>query len=251
MAARIEGAPTIPDDSFIGVSNVRLGRVEDSKAITELVNTAFIKDTFFKKPDYYMRMKEDGKTALEVILDTKSDFLVYEEEDNNELLGCIKVDLDETYLHSSQRNHFSGIENVTKAIPSTENKYSEHKMNLHEPNDFKKNKNYSEVLENKNIYEASFGMLSVPERNGGRGIGSTLVNAMERYVVRNADAFNLKVINIKMPLISLRTDLFSFYEKRGYFFWKETCLCPDDTPMVLKQYEAEIKFLWYQKTIEK
>ena len=53
-----------------------------------------------------------------------------------------------------------------------------------------------------------------------------------------------------MPLISLRSDLLEFYEKRGYSFWKETNLDEGDTEMVLQKYMEKIKFLWYHKIIE-
>ena len=63
-------------------------------------------------------------------------------------------------------------------------------------------------------------MLSVPERNGGSGIGSLLLKAMEEYLTNRAIMDEKTKVKISMPLISLRSDLLKFYEERGYSLWK-------------------------------
>ena len=202
------------EDYFTNNPHVRLGNKEDAMIITELVNTAFLKDSFFKHREYYMRVKEDGSTVIDILKNSNSHFLLYVESDSSNILGCIKLDLDESNSKSDQNDLL---------IPS--------------PN-------------NKREYQASFGMLSVPERNGKRGIGSSLLKAMEEYIMTRAKECGVKSAHICMPLISLRSDLFEFYEKRGYTYWKETELEERVRPMVLKEFEGKITFRWYRKFLK-
>ena len=199
------------EEYFTNNLNVRLGNKEDAMIITELVNTAFLKDSFFKNREYYMRVKEDGSTVIDILKNSNSRFLLYVESDSKRILGCIKIELDEFDSKSDQNALDSPCQNKTRQ------------------------------------YQASFGMLSVPERNGRRGIGSSLLKAMEEYIMTKAKECGLKSVHVCMPLISLRSDLFEFYEKRGYTYWKETELEERANPMVLKEYKGKIAFKWYRK----
>ena len=199
------------EDHFTNNHNVRLGNKEDAMIITELVNTAFLKDSFFKNREYYMRVKEDGSTVIDILKNSNSRFLLYVETDSKRILGCIKIELDEC----DSKSHQNALDNPCQ-----------NKMRQ---------------------YQASFGMLSVPERNGRRGIGSSLLKAMEEYIMTKAKECGLKSVHVCMPLISLRSDLFEFYEKRGYTYWKETELEERANPMVLKEYKGKITFKWYRK----
>lgn len=199
---------------FTNNPNVRLGNIEDAMIITELVNTAFLKDSFFKHREYHMRVKEDESTVINILKSSNSDFLLYVESDSRNILGCIKIDLDESDSKSDQNTLLDLSQNNTRE------------------------------------YQASFGMLSVPERNGKRGIGSSLLKGMEEYVMTRAKQCGVKSAHVCMPLISLRSDLFEFYEKRGYSYWKETELEERVRPMVLKEYKGKITFVWYQKFLQ-
>ena len=202
------------EDYFTNNPNVRLGNKADAMIITELVNTAFLKDSFFKNREYYTRVKEDGSTVKDILKNSSSRFLLYVESDSKKILGCIKIELDEFDSKSDQ----NALDNPCQ------NKISQ--------------------------YQASFGMLSVPERNGKRGIGSSLLKAMEEYIMTRAKQCGLNSAHVCMPLISLRSDLFEFYEKRGYTYWKETELEERANPMVLKEYEGKITFKWYRKFLK-
>ena len=70
---------------------------------------------------------------------------------------------------------------------------------------------------------------------------------MEEYIVTKAKECGFKSAHVCMPLISLRSDLFGFYEKRGYTYWKETELEERANPMVLTEYKGKITFKWYRK----
>ena len=199
---------------FTNNPNVRLGNKADAMIITELVNTAFLKDSFFKNREYYMRVKEDGSTVIDILKNSNSRFLLYVESDSKKILGCIKIELDEFDSKSDQNALDNPCQNKTRQ------------------------------------YQASFGMLSVPERNGKRGIGSSLLKAMEEYIMTRAKQCGLNSAHVCMPLISLRSDLFEFYEKRGYTYWKETELEERAIPMVLKEYEGKITFKWYRKFLK-
>ena len=204
-------SPPKSDKSLSKFPNIRRCNIDDAMKVTELVNEAFMKDAFFKHETHYLRMKEDGSTALGILKSNSSIFLCYEDHDTNDMLGCIKVDINT---------------NVNERT-------------FQEPRD-----------KDDEIYYGSFGMLSVPERNGGRGIGSLLLTAMEEYLTNKAIEGAKTKVKISMPLISLRSDLLKFYEKRGYSLWKTTCLDDEDIEMVLPKYIDELKFLWYCKLIE-
>ena len=199
------------EEYFTNNFNVRLGNKEDAMIITELVNTAFLKDSFFKNREYYMRVKEDGSTVIDILKNSNSRFLLYVESDSKKILGCIKIELDDFDSKSDQNACDNPCQNKMRQ------------------------------------YQASFGMLSAPERNGRRGIGSSLLKAMEEYIMTKAKECGLKSVHVCMPLISLRSDLFEFYEKRGYTYWKETELGERANPMVLKEYKGKITFKWYRK----
>jgi len=202
------------EDYFTNNPNVRLGNKADAMIITELVNTAFLKDSFFKNREYYTRVKEDGSTVKDILKNSNSHFLLYVESDSRNILGCIKIDLDEYDSQSDQNALLNLSQNKTRE------------------------------------YQASFGMLSVPERNGKRGIGSSLLKATEEYIMTKAKQCGVKSAHVCMPLISLRSDLFEFYEKRGYTYWKETELEEGVSPMVLKEYDGKIAFIWYRKFLQ-
>ena len=223
MSDQVQAVSTKETPLFT-VPNIRLCKVNDANKITELVNEAFMKDAFFKHRTHFLRMKEDGSTALSILKSTRSIFLAYECSDKCELLGCIKIDLDPRY--------------VTEVTEERKSKESITELDLNSTDG------------NYNIYNTSFGMLSVPEKNSGGGIGSMLLKAMEEYVTKMAKIVGKRKVQISMPLISLRSDLLKFYEKRGYSFWKETNLDEGDTEMVLQKYMEKIKFLWYHKIIE-
>jgi len=193
--------------------NIRRCDIDDAMKVTELVNEAFMKDAFFKHETHYLRMKEDGSTALRILKSNTSIFLCYEDQNINDMLGCVKVDIN---TNLNERNCQG---------PSDKQDYDD-------------------------IYYGSFGMLSVQERNGGRGIGSQLLKAMEEYITNKAIEDAKTKVKISMPLISLRSDLLKFYEKRGYSLWKTTCLDDEDIEMVLPKYIDELKFLWHCKLIE-
>ena len=202
------------EEYFTNNFNVRLGNKEDAMIITELVNTAFLKDSFFKNREYYTRVKEDGSTVKDILKNSSSRFLLYVESDSKKILGCIKIELDEFDSKSDQNALDNPCQNKTRQ------------------------------------YQASFGMLSVPERNGKRGIGSSLLKAMEEYIMTRAKQCGLSSAHVYMPLISLRSDLFEFYEKLGYTYWKETELEERAIPMVLKEYEGKITFKWHRNFLK-
>ena len=90
--------------------------------------------------------------------------------------------------------------------------------------------------------KASFGMVSVPQRHGSRGIGSQLVKCAENELSAAG------CTTIEMPVVVNRNErLIKWYEKKGYTRVREE---PFGYPQIcLPEYESSIKFLYMTKSI--
>ena len=75
--------------------------------------------------------------------------------------------------------------------------------------------------ENETLY---FGMLTVNPDLQAKGIGKLLLNHLETV------ARHLKCHTIRMTVISVRTELIAFYERRGYQFTGKTEPFPENDP---------------------
>jgi len=237
--------------------NVRAAVPADALAVTELVNTAFLKDDFFKRPEFVLRMTPDGSEAMEVLLKgtekasslSREVFLVYEDPGSQNLLGCVKVELWVAHVDGER----------DRDVPES---------------------------------DATFGHLAVPDRNGGKGVGSALLKAVEAFVLREKRreraALNASLdaatgvraaaagaspggaepshehdlsrrrdrtfltVRLAMPLISVREDLFAFYGARNF---APVDGVPRPLPravegMVAPDYADKVKFVWYAKTLD-
>lgn len=117
------------------------------------------------------------------------------------------------------------------------------------------------------VLNGSFGMLSVPASSGRQGIGSLLIQAVENFLLgiarttaasrepdeNNGAACNYIKVYISMPLISVRPDLFPFYEKRGYARKAHddaASACPEELRKLLSpEYDGKVSFIWYEKSL--
>lgn len=61
-----------------------------------------------------------------------------------------------------------------------------------------------------------FSAVSVPAKNGKRGIGKALVQAAENKVKMIAQQAQVKQAFLEMGVINLREDLFPWYEGQGF-----------------------------------
>ncbi len=62
-----------------------------------------------------------------------------------------------------------------------------------------------------------FSAVSVPTKNEKRGIGKAMVKAAEEKIKALGQQAGSKEVSLEMGVINLRTDLFPWYEKQGFF----------------------------------
>jgi ribosomal protein S18 acetylase RimI-like enzyme len=155
---------------------------------TETINTAFMADSFFKKKEFYMRLR-DSAELLDLMYGwdsslplAKASFILVASEspmqsNNNKtevqhirILGAVRVYTDGHNINEASQ------------VPPR---------------------------------QAHFGMLSVPSEYKGRGIGKALVKACEA-VAKCVMSTDSKTITMSIPVISERRDLIPFYQSLGY-----------------------------------
>ena len=176
----------------------------DAVACSELINTAHREgDMWYKKPEYHNRVDAAGETVLRMIskgsmLDkTKAGTTAATIQANPPAMGacsggeCILVAADTASGELIGCVHGEWLFGDTGTIPGFPSSTAAY----------------------------GFGMLSVPARNGGRGVGKELVSAVEaELLVNNAlDGSDLLAeIDVMVSIGNRRGNLLVWYGSQGY-----------------------------------
>eukprot|EP00747_Dinoflagellata_sp_TGD_P068869 gnl/TRDRNA2_/TRDRNA2_155894_c0_seq2.p1 gnl/TRDRNA2_/TRDRNA2_155894_c0~~gnl/TRDRNA2_/TRDRNA2_155894_c0_seq2.p1 ORF type:complete len:399 (-),score=47.65 gnl/TRDRNA2_/TRDRNA2_155894_c0_seq2:116-1312(-) len=244
---RVRASAEVPPDITVRPTIViRSATSSDAQEVTDLVNSAFMADAWFKKPEYVERLTVDGTRAMleDGSLEGRAvAILVAEEQElgsragwpikikiSSKLIGAVRLDMPVT----------SAARSVTNiAAAETQN------ASLVSP-----------------AFEAEFGMLSVPTEFGGRGIGSRLVNAAEQFLYKSVKSMMLnsdmttsnRILRIILPVVNERKDLFDFYSKRGYQSMHNRDERPEDHPdfmeIINDEWRDRVRFQLFYKDLE-
>lgn len=182
-----------------------IATVEDIDTIMELTNDAFIADAFFKKPEYHLRF--DAATVKEMIEDDNSRFVIATQNIDGVETKCGSI-----FLHWAVESTQSNLQ-VTCSIYTC--------MSLPAPSIPSLNKQY-----HPQQVTGKFSAVSVPTKFEKRGIGKTLVKAIETQLqeiahkelaaITNDTRSPTLSVNMEMGVINQRKDLFPWYEGQGY-----------------------------------
>jgi hypothetical protein len=197
---------------------VRLARPSEARVVSELVNTAFVEgDSFFKKPAYFKRLDDDGEQVRAVIEGVDADFLVVHGE-------LERPEGTEGQTEGSGESVPPLLGCVKVEYPTAGGQGREDAAKT-----------------------VSFGMMSVPTHNAGKGVGTTLLRGLEAHF---SEKYAGRAVVIEMPLISVRPDLFEWYGKRGYAPRGAPEALPDDLrPMLSDEYDDKVHFQFFTKTL--
>jgi GNAT superfamily N-acetyltransferase len=93
-------------------------------------------------------------------------------------------------------------------------------------------------------YKAYLGMVTVAPSLQGNGLGRLLLEAAEDYTRRQFGA-----LYIRMTVISLRSELLQWYQRRGYQPTEERMRFPSDQPRFGIPKRSDLEFVVLEKTL--
>lgn len=98
----------------------------DASAVTVLVNEAFLADSWFKREECRLRMPPDGSAAWDTIrkveeregdnLHLRDWFLVLESPQEKEILGCVRVAIDDFSQRRASFSHLAAPEKGVRGV---------------------------------------------------------------------------------------------------------------------------------------
>ncbi|XP_012554637.2 uncharacterized protein LOC105843602 [Hydra vulgaris] len=197
----------------------------DIDNILMCTNDAFMADAFYKKPEYHYRFTREN--VISKMSHKDSVFILARdsmtnENSNNEVIGSI-------YLHWITKTDWVVVDN--SSIP-------------------------------KVTLVGTFSAVSVPSKYSKRGIGKTLIASAENYLLENVFkaiqhqmSSSVNIINnnpqfgvvMEIEVVSLRVDLFPWYEKQGYQVFDK--VKPNDVEFTVKILDGMDVFIILMRKI--